>query len=124
MSVRSAALSAILLAAALSGCGNYTAALDSEYFSSLPYDATPCRDLIAQRNGLVARYGDPARLPKEEQPGARPRYLGTGLGTVLPDLRPAEVKERRRAQGEIAAMDRSIERRQCGSTGTRRSVLG
>ena len=93
-------------------CGCMSSALDEEVVSSLHFDATACPDLIAQRDALAARYAITASGPALV-PGERPKYLEPGVGMLVPDYRSASEKERGRAIGEVAAMDRSIARRKC-----------
>ena len=107
--MRNALLIAIL-PLALSGC--MASSLESEMVSSLQYDSVACPQLVSQREALAARYaitteGGPL------VPGQRPKYVVTGFGPITPDMRSAADKERARAIGEVAAMDRSIERRKC-----------
>lgn len=104
-----------VLTAILAGCSNLPQNLEEEVVSSIAYDKTPCPELVTRRNALVAQYGDPAKLPADEQPGSRPDYLPVGSATILPDTRSSAERDRRLALGEIAAMDRSIKRRACGS---------
>ncbi len=94
-------------------CGCMSSALDDEIVSSMHYDSIACPDLIAQRNALAARYAITASGPALV-PGERPKYLEPGVGMIVPDYRSASDKERGKAIGEVAAMDRSIARRKCG----------
>lgn len=94
----------------LVGCGGLTEALEEEVVSSLQYDTVECSQLVAQREALAARYEITGR-GDELEPGKRPAYLPTGAGPFVPDLRAEQTRERRRAIGEVAAMDRSIQRR-------------
>lgn len=103
---------ALMAALMLSGCGNFSQSLDSEIVSSMKYDGVDCKTLIADRKALAARYDIPAKGGKTK-PGQRPAYLVPGFGTMLPDVRGKQEKERRQALGELDAMDRSLERRRC-----------
>jgi hypothetical protein len=89
--------------------------VDSEVVNSIRYDSVPCKTLIAQRDALVRTYGSPTALPADQQPGVRPilKQQPTGLLPV-PDLRSTATRDRKKAYGKIEAMDRSIDRRQCG----------
>lgn len=109
--VRSLAITMLLLATA--ACSSLPSNLDGEVVSSLAYDKTPCPDLVAQRNTLVARYGDPSTKSDDEKPGSRPAYVPVGAATVVPDMRSQSERDRRVALGEIDAMNRSIKRRAC-----------
>ena len=108
---RSLAITAMLLATA--ACSSLPDNLDNEIVSSLAYDKTPCPDLVAERNALLARYGDPATKRDDEKPGSRPGYIPVGAATVVPDMRSQSERDRRVALGEIDAMNRSIKRRAC-----------
>jgi hypothetical protein len=109
------AAAAILLAASLAACSDMRADVDSEPVNSVRYDSVPCKTLIAERDALVKTYGSPEGLPADQQPGVRPilKQQPTGLFPV-PDLRSTATRERKKAYGKIEAMDRSINRRQCG----------
>ncbi|HVW58007.1 MAG TPA: hypothetical protein VHC00_20225 [Rhizobiaceae bacterium] len=106
---------AMLLAASVAACSDMRADVDSEVVNSVRYDEVPCNTLISERNALVKTYGSPEGLPADQQPGVRPilKQQPTGLFPV-PDLRSNATRERKKAYGKIEAMDRSINRRQCG----------
>lgn len=104
-----------LLAASVAACSDMRADVDSEVVNSVRYDEVPCKTLLSERDALVKTYGSPEGLPADQQPGIRPilKQQPTGLFPV-PDLRSKATRERKRAYGKIEAMDRSINRRQCG----------
>lgn len=114
IAARAAGLLGLVL---LAGCVNVAQSLEGEVVSSMQYDRMPCQQLVADRDALAARHGEPSTLDETQKPGARPAYVAVGLGTALPDARGADVKERRRALGQIEAMDHSIERRDCRGDG-------
>jgi hypothetical protein len=101
----------------LAGCNNMAKSLENEVVSSMQYDRLSCQELVARRDGLAAVHGEPATLADNQKAGARPAYLPAGFGTAVPDARPVDVREKRRALGEIEAMDHSIERRDCRGDG-------
>lgn len=103
--------------AVLAGCNTMAQSLENEVVSSMQYDRLSCQELVARRDGLAAIHGEPATLADDQKAGARPGYLPAGLGTAVPDGRPSDLRERRRALGEIEAMDHSIERRDCRGDG-------
>jgi hypothetical protein len=99
----------LVLCVALAGCasGSMASGEDANVTSSLQYDTVPCRQLIAERNGLAARYG----LPQDAKTAfAAPP---AGFGTLLPDMRGAKKREADQASGRIDAMNRSLVRRKC-----------
>ena len=100
-------LPALCLLAA--GCADTSLASrqDENVLSSLPFDTVPCAQLTQQRDALAARYalGKDARPVFTEPPA--------GFGPFTPDTRSKHRREAERASGEIAAMNRSIVRRQC-----------
>ncbi len=110
------AIAAMLIAASVAACSDMRADVDAEPVNSVRYDSVPCRTLIAERDGLVRTYGSPGGLPADQQPGIRPylKQQPTGLMPV-PDFRSTSTREHKKAYGRIEAMDRSIERRQCGT---------
>jgi hypothetical protein len=102
------------LAAFLAGCADMAGNTNAEVVSSTRFDTTPCRQLISQRNALVAQYGSPNALPEGQKPGERPYLKHEPLGLfVAPDFRGRNELETRKALGRIDAMNHSIERRQC-----------
>lgn len=104
-----------LLAASVAACSDMRTDVDSEVVNSVRYDEVPCKALISERDALVKTYGSPEGLPADQQPGVRPilKQQPTGLFPV-PDLRSTATRKRKKAYGKIEAMDRSINRRQCG----------
>jgi len=108
-------VAAVVLAASVAACSDMRADVDSEVVNSVRYDEVPCRTLISERDALVKTYGSPEGLPADQQPGVRPilKQQPTGLFAV-PDFRSTATRERKKAYGKIEAMDRSINRRQCG----------
>jgi hypothetical protein len=98
-----------VLCLALAGCGTASIAgsEDANVASSLQFDGVACKQLVAERNALAARYG----LPQDAKPvfSSAP----TGFGTVLPDTRSAHKRDADRASGRIDAMNRSLIRRKC-----------
>ena len=94
----------------IAGCGGMTASLEEEVVSSLQYDSVECAALAEKRQSLAARYGITGK-GDELEPGKRPVYVPVGTGPFIPDLRGEKTRERKRAIGEVAAMDRSIQRR-------------
>lgn len=99
----------VLLAAGVTACaGGRSAIEDASVVSSIRYDDTECGALVAQRNALAQRFS----LPREAE---RPRFetRRAGLGVILPDLRGRDAREREQASFLIAAMNRSITRRNC-----------
>lgn len=105
----SAKFCALVLCLSLAGCASGTIAASEEanVTSSLQYDTVPCKQLVAERNGLAARYGlsQDAKTVFSSPP--------TGFGTVLPDMRSARQRESEQASGRIDAMNRSLVRRKC-----------
>jgi hypothetical protein len=105
----------MVLAASVAACSDMRADVDSEVVNSVRYDEVPCKTLISERDALVTTYGSPGNLPADQQPGVRPilKQQPTGLFPV-PDFRSTATRERKKAYGKIEAMNRSINRRQCG----------
>jgi hypothetical protein len=81
---------------------------DENVQSSLQYDNVPCDQLLAQRNGLAQQYNLPTT--------AKPTFSNPamGFGPFTPDMRSKAKRDSDKASGEIDAMNRSIERRDCG----------
>jgi hypothetical protein len=109
-------IAVVLLAGSAAACSDMRADVDSEVVNSVRYDQVPCKALMGRRDALVKTYGSPEGLPADQQPGVRPilKQQPTGLFPV-PDLRSTATRDRKKAYGKIEAMDRSINRRQCGS---------
>ncbi|MDN5926147.1 MAG: hypothetical protein L0I29_03625 [Hyphomicrobiales bacterium] len=100
----------------LAACADMVGNTNREVVSSIQFDAVACKDLISQRNALVARYGSPDALPEGQKPGERPYLKQEPLGVfVAPDFRDKNQLETRRALGRIDAMNHSLQRRQCES---------
>jgi hypothetical protein len=114
------------LAWPLAACADMVGNTNAEVVSSTRFDATPCKQLISQRNALVAQYGSPDALPEGQKPGERPYLKHEPLGLfVAPDFRGKNELETRKALGRIDAMNHSIERRQCeGAPKGKKPALG
>jgi hypothetical protein len=102
----------IVLASCLAaaGCvGNSTSERqDDNVQSSLRYDGVPCDELLAQRDGLAQQYNLSTQVkPTFSNPAM-------GFGPFTPDIRSQRQRDIDRATGEIDAMNRSINRRDCG----------
>jgi hypothetical protein len=112
---RIAALAVLMaLAAPLAACADMVGNTNREVVNSIQFDNVPCKELISQRNALLARYGSPDTLPEGQKPGERPYLKHEPLGMFLaPDFRSKDQLETRKALGRIDAMNHSIERRQC-----------
>jgi hypothetical protein len=101
----------------LTSCADMVGNTNREVVSSTQFDNVPCKELISQRNTLVARYGSPDTLPEGQKPGERPYLKHEPLGAFLaPDFRSNNKLETRKALGRIDAMNHSLQRRQCEST--------
>ena len=81
---------------------------DENVQSSLQYDDVPCDQLIANRNTLAQQ----SNLPVTAK--ATFSNPAMGLGPFTPDMRSKAQRDTDKASGEIEAMNRSIERRDCG----------
>jgi hypothetical protein len=81
---------------------------DANVQSSLQFDAVPCDQLLAQRNELAQRY----HLSQDAKPAFSDAPMG--FGPFTPDARSKNQRDVEQASGRIAAMSRSIARRQCG----------
>ena len=81
---------------------------DEDVQSSLQYDDVPCDQLLAQRNQLARQNNLPVT--------AKPSFSNPamGFGPFIPDTRSKAQRASNKASGEIDAMNRSIERRDCG----------
>jgi hypothetical protein len=112
---RAAALVALAgIAASLGGCADISSSANSEVVNSIRFDDVPCKQLVTQRNALVAQYGSPDALPEGQKPGERPYLKHEPLGMfVAPDFRDKKELDARKQLGRIDAMNHSIERRQC-----------
>lgn len=101
----------------LTSCADMVGNTNREVVSSTQFDDVPCKELISQRNTLLARYGSPDTLPEGQKPGERPYLKHEPLGMFLaPDFRSKNKLETRKALGRIDAMNHSLQRRQCEST--------
>ncbi|MBN9068951.1 MAG: hypothetical protein J0H60_21525 [Rhizobiales bacterium] len=97
----------------LTACADMVGNTNREVVNSTQFDNVPCKDLISQRNTLVARYGSPDTLPEGQRPGERPYLKHEPLGAFLaPDFRSKNQLETRKALGRIDAMNHSLQRRQ------------
>jgi len=111
----------------LAACADMVGNTNREVTSSIQFDDVACKDLISQRNALVARYGSPDALPEGQKPGERPYLKHEPLGMFLaPDFRGKNQLETRKALGRIDAMNHSLQRRQCEGTpkGKKKPGLG
>lgn len=81
---------------------------DEDVQSSLQYDNVPCGQLLANRNALMRQYNLPVT--------AKPTFSNPamGFGPFTPDMRSKARRDSEKAAGEIGAMSRSIDRRECG----------
>jgi hypothetical protein len=96
---------------AMAGCVGGTSMAerqDENVQSSLQYDNVPCDQLLAQRNGLAQQH----KLPTTAKPTFSNPAMG--FGPFTPDMRSKAKRDSDKASGEIDAMNRSIERRDCG----------
>ncbi|TPK88817.1 hypothetical protein FJ934_25885 [Mesorhizobium sp. B2-4-12] len=103
---------------ATAGCvGNsMSARQDANIQSSLQYDSVPCDQLLAQRNGLAQQHNLPTT--------AKPTFSNPamGFGPFMPDIRTKAQRDSDKASGEIDAMNRSIDRRDCGKPGKQKKL--
>ena len=116
-----------VLAASLGACADMAGNTNSEVVSSIRFDNVPCKDLISQRNALVAQYGSPDTLPEGHKPGERPYLKHEPLGMfIAPDFRGRKELDTRKALGRIDAMNHSLDRRQCEGApkGKKKPALG
>ncbi|AZO49254.1 MAG: hypothetical protein EOS58_11450 [Mesorhizobium sp.] len=81
---------------------------DEDVQSSLQYDNVPCDQLIAQRNALAEQ----SQLPTTAKTTFSNPAMG--FGPFTPDMRSKARRDADKAAGQIDAMNRSIERRDCG----------
>jgi hypothetical protein len=114
------------LTVSLAACADMPGNTNAEVVSSIQFDKVPCRELVSQRNALVAQYGSPDALPEGRKPGERPYLKHEPLGMfIAPDFRDRKQLDTRRALGRIDAMNHSIERRQCeGAPKGKKPALG
>ncbi|MFD1987088.1 hypothetical protein ACFSOZ_32195 [Mesorhizobium newzealandense] len=90
---------------------------DADIQSSLQYDSVPCDQLLAQRNGLAQQYHLSTK--------AKPTFSNPamGFGPFTPDVRSKTKRDADKATGEIDAMNRSIDRRDCGQPDKQKKLL-
>lgn len=96
---------------AMAGCVGGTSMAerqDEDVQSSLQYDSVPCDQLIAQRNALAEQNNLPTTAKTTFSNPAM------GFGPFTPDIRSKARRDADQAAGQIDAMNRSIERRDCG----------
>jgi hypothetical protein len=103
----------LIVAAACAGCTNSVAVQrEAEVVASTRYDDVACGALASQRNALAARHGLATTVKREPQS----QSATPGFGIFIPDGRSGEERARAMAIGEITAMNRSMERRNCGAS--------
>ncbi|MBZ9860865.1 hypothetical protein [Mesorhizobium sp. CA12] len=102
------ALASCLTVAGCVGGTSMAERQDEDVQSSLQYDDVPCDQLLAQRNQLARQNN----LPVTAKPGFSNPAMG--FGPFMPDMRSKAQRASNKASGEIDAMNRSIERRDCG----------
>lgn len=97
---------------AMTGCmGNsMSERQDQDVQSSLQYDSVPCDQLLAQRNRLAQQY----HLSTDAKPSFSNPAMG--FGPFTPDMRSKGKRDTDLASGKIDAMNRSLERRDCGKS--------
>jgi hypothetical protein len=102
------ALASCLTVAGCVGGTSMAERQDEDIQSSLQYDEVPCDQLLAQRNQLAQQNNLPVT--------AKPSFSNPamGFGPFTPDMRSKASRDSNKASGEIDAMNRSIERRDCG----------
>ena len=102
------ALASCLTVAGCVGGTSMAERQDEDIQSSLQYDEVPCDQLLAQRNQLAQQNNLPVT--------AKPSFSNPamGFGPFTPDMRSSAQRDTDRASGEIDAMNRSIDRRDCG----------
>ncbi|TIQ31072.1 MAG: hypothetical protein E5X48_27735 [Mesorhizobium sp.] len=102
------ALTCCLMVAGCVGGTSMAERQDENVQSSLQYDSVPCDQLLSNRNALAQQYN----LPVTAKPGFSNPAMG--FGPFMPDMRSKAQRDSDKASGEIDAMSRSIERRDCG----------
>ncbi|WFP76344.1 hypothetical protein [Mesorhizobium sp. WSM4906] len=102
------ALASCLMVAGCVGGTSMAERQDEAVQSSLQYDDVPCDQLVAQRNQVAQQYNLPIT--------AKPNFSNPamGFGPFMPDMRSKAKRDSDKASGEIDAMSRSIDRRDCG----------
>jgi hypothetical protein len=112
----------IVLASCLvtAGCAGSSMAerQDADIQSSLQYDSVPCGQLLAQRNALAQQHNLSTK--------AKPAFSNPamGFGPFMPDVRSKAKQDTDKATGEMDAMNRSIDRRDCGKPDEQKKKLG
>lgn len=103
-----AVLASCLMTAGCVGGTSMAERQDENVQSSLQYDSVPCDQLLANRSALAQQYNLPVT--------AKPAFSNPamGFGPFTPDMRSRAQRDSDKASGEIDAMNRSIERRDCG----------
>ncbi|WP_296745399.1 hypothetical protein [Mesorhizobium sp.] len=101
-------LASCLMVAGCVGGTSMSERQDEDVQSSLQYDDVPCDQLIANRNALAQQNNLPIT--------AKPTFSNPamGFGPFTPDVRSKAKRDSDKAAGEIDAMNRSIDRRDCG----------
>ncbi|TPN89604.1 hypothetical protein FJ987_08860 [Mesorhizobium sp. CU2] len=102
------ALASCLTVAGCVGGTSMAERQDEDVQSALQYDDVPCDQLIAQRNALAQQSNLPVTAKTTFSNPAM------GFGPFMPDTRSKAERDRNKASGQIDAMNRSIERRDCG----------
>ncbi|MEO3999840.1 hypothetical protein [Mesorhizobium sp. CAU 1732] len=103
----------LIVAAACAGCTNSVAVQrEAEVVASTNYDNVACGALASQRNALAARHGLATNVVRQPQS----QSATPGFGVFIPDGRSAEERAKAVAIGEITAMNRSMQRRNCGAS--------
>jgi hypothetical protein len=94
----------------MAGCAGNSLAerQDANVVSSLQFDTVPCDQLVAQRNALAQQH----HLPLDAKPTFSNPAMG--FGPFMPDYRSKARRDAEQASGRIDAMNRSIDRRECG----------
>lgn len=102
-------LASCLMVAGCVGGTSMAERQDEAVQSSLQYDDVPCDQLLAQRNQVAQQNNLPIT--------AKPSFSNPamGFGPFTPDMRSKAQRDADKASGEIDAMSRSIERRDCGN---------
>ena len=109
-------LASCLLTAGCVGGTSMSEQQDANVQSSLQYDTVPCDQLLAQRNGLAQQYNLATK--------AKPTFSNPamGFGPFTPDMRSKAKRDTDKASGEIDAMNRSIDRRDCGQPDKQKKI--
>ena len=104
---------------AMTGCmgSSMSERQDENIQSSLLYDSVPCDQLLAQRNGLAQQY----HLSTDAKPSFSNPAMG--FGPFMPDVRSKAKQDADKATGQMDAMNRSIDRRDCGKPDQQKKLL-